>query len=267
MTVFHGIGCLMVCSFDIGNWNPVLLWVGSSSVPLVNDLFRYLILDIAVKDVPDVVVMEAAHGNDAAPEVGGINDAEHVGDIAVEGVDKLQFLVHAGTHEVQSAGGKGGVESPDVFYLSRAGVVGLGVVPHHCRFLEGVLGGVLRERGILVDKTVEVGARRGECRAEDDVAVGVVELGVQRHAHVIELRCALGDETLLAIAYGHLLQCLLLFLLDELVQRDQGLDGGLVIGIVEGMSFRRVEDGNSQDADNKGMVLHNSSMFQGYSSL
>ena len=211
--------------------------------------------------------MEAAHGHDAAPEVGGVDDAEHVGDIAVEGVDKLQFLVHAGTHEVQTAGGKGGLEGLDVLYISRTGVVGLGIVPHHCRFLEGVLGCVLRERGILVDETVEVGARRGECRAEDDIAVGVVELGVQRHAHVVELRCALGDKTLLAIAYCHLLQCLLLFLLDELMQRDQGLDGGLVIGIVEGMGFRRVEDGNGQDADDKGMVFHNSSMFQGYSSL
>lgn len=237
------------------------------SVPLVNDLFCYLILDITVEDVPDVVVMEAAHSNDAAPEVGGVDDAEHIGDIAVEGVHKLQFLVHAGTHEVQSAGGKGGIESLDVLYLSRTGVVGLGIVPHHCRLLEGVLGGVLRERGILVDETVEVGARRGECRAEDDVAVGVVKLGVQRHAHVIELRCALGDKTLLTIAYGHLLQCLLLFFLDELVQRDQGLDGRLVIWVVEGMGFRRVEDGNGQHAYDKGMVLHNSSMFQGYSSL
>ena len=90
-------------------------------MPLVNDFLCDLILDITVENVPDVVVEEAAHGNDTAPEVGGVDDAKHVGDIAVEGVDKLQFLVHAGTHEVPSAGGKGGIEGLDVLYLSRTG--------------------------------------------------------------------------------------------------------------------------------------------------
>ena len=75
--------------------------------------------------------------------------------------------------------------------------------------------------------------------------MGIVQLGVQGGAHVVELAGPLGEERLLAEAGGHTLHGLVLVLLDGLVQGYQGFDSREVFGDDSG----RYPDGKRQDGD------------------
>ena len=149
------------------------------AVPVGDDLVGNLIRNLRVQNIPDVVIMETAHDHNAAPQVGLVDDAAHIGDIAVELIDKVELLVHARLHHVHATGHQRGVHPFDVLNLTGTGKVGLGVVPRHHGLLEGLLACILREVGVVTDELVEVGARRGDGCTEDEVAVGIAELRVK----------------------------------------------------------------------------------------
>ena len=92
--------------------------------------------------------------------------------------------------------------------------------------LEGVGGKVL----VLLDQHVERIGGGGNGSGQHQVGMGIAHLGVQRGPHLVELVGAFRHQRLFSEAGGHSAQCLVLILLDALVQGYQSFDGGQVLG-------------------------------------
>ena len=66
---------------NIGKASPLLsINTFSYAVPFIDYSLCYLVRYLTVENVPDVIVSEAADGNDAAPYVGTVYNSPHVLD-------------------------------------------------------------------------------------------------------------------------------------------------------------------------------------------
>ncbi|ABR41001.1 hypothetical protein BVU_3375 [Phocaeicola vulgatus ATCC 8482] len=207
-----------------------------SFVPLIDDTIHNLVLHVGVEYFPDVVGLPAAVGDEKAVEVRIVHDVAGLVNGGFEGHHQVQFLVHGGFHQVDAQSGHGSVELVAVLHFPGYRHVGIGIVPSHKGLLLDMLEGVGGKVLVLLDQYVERVGGGGNGSGQHQVGMGIAYLGVQRGPHLVELVGAFRDHGLLPEAGGHSAQCLVLVLLDALVQGYQGFDGGQVLGYDHGIA-------------------------------
>ena len=83
---------------------------------------------------------------------------------------------------------------------------------------------------VLLHQHVERVGGGGNSSGQYQVGMGIAHLGVQRGPHLVELVGAFRHQRLFPEAGGHSAQCLVLVLLDALVQGYQRFNGRQVLG-------------------------------------
>ena len=193
---------------------------------MIDDTICYLVLHVGVEYFPDVVGLPAAVGDEKAVEVRIVHDVAGLVDGGFEGHHQVQLLVHGSLHQVDARGGHGSVELVAVLHFPGYRHVGIGIVPAYEGLLLDMLESVGSKVLVLLYQHVERVGGGGNGSGQYQVGMGIAHLGVQRGPHFVELVGTFRHQRLFPEAGSHSAQCLVLVLLDALVQGYQRFDGG-----------------------------------------